>query len=125
MEPAGYTLYHEVEQAIFDSRSRLPWTLHLYDRSYTHEESVIRQYHHLIVASGTNHHPYIPSWLGRQEWLDAAPTMRSITHSIWYREPEKYTGHIVVVVGAAASGTDIATQVLPYAKEVSVVCLHR
>lgn len=118
-------LSHEVKQATFDSHSPLPWTLHLYDRSRTRKDPVIRQYHHLIVASGPNHYPYIPSWLGRQEWLDAAPTRRSVTHSIWYRESEKYTGHIVIVVGAAASGTDIATQVLPYAKEASAVFLSR
>ena len=116
---------HEVKQATFDSHSPLPWTLDLYDRSHTHGESFIRQYDHLIVASGSNHYPYIPSWLGSQEWLDVAPTKRSITHSIWYREPEKYEGHTVIVVGAAASGTDIATQVLPYAKEVSAASLNR
>ena len=60
-----------------------------------------------------------------REWLDAAPTRRSITHAIWYQEPEKYIRHTVIVVGGAASGTDIATQVLPYAKEVSTVFLNR
>ena len=118
-------LSHKVEQATFDSHLQHPWTLHLYDRSHAHREPFIRHYDHLVIASGHNHYPYMPSWHGSQEWLDTAPTKRFITHSIWYREPERYKGQMVVVVGAAASGNDMASQVVPYVEKVSAALLQK
>lgn len=71
---------------------------------------------HLIIANGHNHYPRIPHWPGEQEWLSSTPAgapKREILHSIFYREPERYTNRTVVIVGGGASGRDAALQVGP------------
>ncbi|KAH8091649.1 hypothetical protein BXZ70DRAFT_473777 [Cristinia sonorae] len=69
---------------------------------------------HLIVANGHNHYPRVPDFDGTDEWL-ANPTTggqkRELLHSIFYREPGRYTNQTVLVVGAGASGRDAASQV--------------
>ncbi|EIN07122.1 FAD/NAD(P)-binding domain-containing protein [Punctularia strigosozonata HHB-11173 SS5] len=76
---------------------------------------------HLIVATGHNHYPRVPQWNGTSEWLAHTPCgkpSRSIIHSIYYREPEKYAGRSVLVVGGGASGRDAAGQIVLYANHV-------
>ncbi|GAA5828557.1 hypothetical protein JCM11251_000849 [Rhodosporidiobolus azoricus] len=73
----------------------------------------VKEYDHIVVATGRYHQPSIPHWPGEEEWVAAASSEgeREIVHSLWYRGPEKYQGKTVVVVGFGASGWDIATQV--------------
>ncbi|KAF9812240.1 hypothetical protein IEO21_06280 [Rhodonia placenta] len=84
------------------------------------DEYVLRRtFDHLIVANGHNHYPCVPAWNGTEEWLANTPLgrpQREILHSIYYREPQKYAGQNVVIVGAGASGRDIALQVSPLAR---------
>ena len=41
-------------------------------------------------------------------------------HSIYFREPEEFTGKTILVVGAGASGADIVIQCNGHAKKVSI-----
>ncbi|RPD72555.1 FAD/NAD(P)-binding domain-containing protein [Lentinus tigrinus ALCF2SS1-7] len=78
-----------------------------------------RSFDHLIVANGHNHYPHIPQWDGTEGWLANTPRgtpKRQILHSIYYRDPAKYTNRIVVIVGAGASGRDAALQVCKTAR---------
>lgn len=83
------------------------------------EEVVLkRTFDHLVVANGHNHYPHVPQWNGTDDWL-ALPrpglSKREILHSIYYRDPERYRGQTVVIIGTGASGRDIALQVGPLA----------
>ena len=73
------------------------------------------------VAVCTGHYtvPYLPNIPGIIEWDMAYPG--TISHSKLYRRPDVYTGKKVVVVGNAASGTDIATQIGTVAKAPVIV----
>lgn len=75
-----------------------------------------RQFDHLVVANGHNHYPMIPQWARNKDWLDGRKDRR-IIHSIYYREPLDYIGKKVLVVGAGASGVDVASQVCQCAEE--------
>ncbi|KIJ65095.1 hypothetical protein HYDPIDRAFT_27819 [Hydnomerulius pinastri MD-312] len=72
-----------------------------------------KSFDHLVVASGHNHYPHIPTFIGQEDWLKNSPVggrPRVILHSLWYREPERFANQTVVVVGAGASGLDAARQ---------------
>ncbi|KZT67133.1 FAD/NAD(P)-binding domain-containing protein [Daedalea quercina L-15889] len=89
------------------------------------EDVVLRRtFDHLVVANGHNHYPHIPEWDGTDDWL-AYPRpglpKRELIHSIYYRDPERYRGQTVVVVGTGASGRDIALQVGTLATVYQVV----
>ncbi|KAI6101317.1 hypothetical protein F5141DRAFT_1008846 [Pisolithus sp. B1] len=83
-------------------------------------DRIQRSFDHLVVASGHNHEPHIVAFAGQETWLESAKRgqQREILHSIWYRDPSRYVNQTVVVVGGGASGADIATQVLQYARKV-------
>ena len=68
------------------------------------------------VAVCTGHYtvPYLPYIAGIVKWDKAYPGI--ISHSKHYRRPALYTGKKVVIVGNAASGTDIAAQIGTVAK---------
>lgn len=78
----------------------------------------VKEYHHLVVATGRYHHPNIPTFKGQEAWLPSPSADetrigrqdREIIHSLGYRGPEQYAGRTVIVVGFGASGWDIATQ---------------
>jgi hypothetical protein len=66
-------------------------------------------YDALVIASGHYNTPYIPSLRG----LDTrAPSQ--IQHSLNFRTPLSYHNKKTLLVGNAASGVDIASQLLPY-----------
>lgn len=60
----------------------------------------------VVIAAGHYTVPFIPSTPGLAELSRNFPG--SIEHSKAWREPEKYRGKRVVVVGASISGTDIS-----------------
>lgn len=85
----------------------------------TEPQVLVRNFDHLIVASGHNHYPHIPTWNGTDGWLANTPPgtpEREILHSIYYRDPYKYANRTVVIVGAGASARDAALQVGPLAR---------
>lgn len=81
-----------------------------------------RTFDHLVVATGHNRYPYIPQWEGTDDWLAGTPAgkpLREILHSVYYRLPDRYANHTVLVVGSGASAYDIANQVGAVASVVS------
>jgi hypothetical protein len=60
----------------------------------------------VVVASGHYSVPFIPSTLGLAELSHNFPS--SVSHSKAWRDPEKYRGKRVIVVGASISGPDIS-----------------
>lgn len=87
----------------------------LLSRSTVTGEKKTEQYDAIVVASGHYSVPYIPSVLGIEEFNATFPSV--ITHSKVYRAPAAFEGKKVIVVGGAASGLDIGTQ-------ISQVCEH-
>ncbi|KAF9234989.1 hypothetical protein BU15DRAFT_89735 [Melanogaster broomeanus] len=80
-----------------------------------------RSFDHLMVANGHNHEPHILTYPGQDDWLSrrsASSWEREIIHSIFYREPQRYANRTVVVVGTGASGRDMASQLVLYARKV-------
>lgn len=63
----------------------------------------------VVVASGHYSTPFIPDVKNIEDFNEAHPGV--ITHSKSYRSPEAFSGKKVVVVGNAASGLDIASQI--------------
>lgn len=68
-----------------------------------------RDYDAIVVANGHYSVPFIPSVPGIEAFNTAYPSI--ITHSKVYRAPEPFTNKKVIVVGSAASGLDIGTQI--------------
>ena len=69
-------------------------------------------YDAVVISSGHYTIPFIPSVPGMIEWNTAYPS--SVSHSKFFRKPEDFTNKKVLVVGNAASGVDIAAQIIPY-----------
>jgi putative flavoprotein involved in K+ transport len=59
----------------------------------------------VIVATGINSRPFVPDWPGRESFTG------ELVHSADYRNPQRYEGRDVLVVGAGNSGAEIATDV--------------
>jgi putative flavoprotein involved in K+ transport len=59
----------------------------------------------VIVATGYNGSPFVPSWAGRETFSG------ELIHSSEYRSPQPYRGRDVLVVGAGNSGAEIAHDV--------------
>lgn len=101
-------------------------TLGYWNLTVRHEGNSTRHeaFDHVVVATGNNHFPRIPTWAGQQDWLNYSPSdspKREILHSAWYRGPERYTGRRVLIVGLGASGRDAASQIYLHAQEVGTL----
>ena len=68
-----------------------------------------KRYDAVVIANGHYTVPSIPNMKGIKEWAQVNPGV--ITHTKFYRRPEPFANKKVLVVGNAASGTDIASQV--------------
>ncbi|KAF8269764.1 hypothetical protein EI94DRAFT_1573076 [Lactarius quietus] len=93
------------------------WQLTTLDHAHNH--IAYARFDHLIVATGRYHYPYEPRFQGQQVWEASVPG-RKMLHSIFYREPEMYRSRNVLIVGGAASGRDIAQQVVGFANSTYV-----
>ena len=56
----------------------------------------------VVLATGLHHTPKVPHWPGRETFTG------ELLHSAHYRNPRPYEGRDVLVVGAGASGAEIA-----------------
>ena len=72
-------------------------------------------YDAIVVANGHYSVPFIPSVLGIEEFNAKYPYI--ITHSKVYRSPDAFADKKVIVVGSAASGIDIGTQISKFSKK--------
>ncbi|KAI0592862.1 FAD/NAD(P)-binding domain-containing protein [Biscogniauxia sp. FL1348] len=77
-----------------------------------------KDFHAIVVATGTYNTPFEPEYSGLAAWKDKYP--RSVSHAKTYRKPDKFRGKNVVVVGNSASGWDISLQIAKVAKKVWV-----
>jgi cation diffusion facilitator CzcD-associated flavoprotein CzcO len=83
-----------------------------------------QRFDHIIVATGNEHYPHLPTWEGLEGWLANTPPgsrKRDVLHSIYFRDAERYRGRTVVVVGGSFSGRDVATQISHSARKVGPV----
>ena len=81
---------------------------------------ITRRFDHLVVASGYFHFPKFPQWAtsdAANQWSQNGGG-RSIVHSVYFRDPEEFTGKIVLIVGSGPSGEDIAIHITGHAKKV-------
>ena len=72
------------------------------------------EYEAVIIANGHYTVPILPDINGIKAWDTAYPG--AIAHSKYYRSPELYRDKKVLVVGNAASGIDICSQISQVAK---------
>lgn len=110
LEP--YIRYNsEVTNAEFDKHTQA-WSV-----SVTQDgKQITKEYDHLVVANGHLLYPTLPKFDGQDEWLAGGD--HEILHALWYRNPEKYAGRTVLVVGFGASGWDMSTQTVLHANKV-------
>lgn len=92
---------------LVDSKFREHWTVRSTD--LLTDVSLVEDYDAVVVASGHYSTPYIPSVPKISTFAKAHPGI--ISHSKTYRTPSEFTGKRVVIVGSAASGLDIASQI--------------
>jgi cation diffusion facilitator CzcD-associated flavoprotein CzcO len=69
---------------------------------------------HVVSATGTWSHPYIPDIPGRNLFLGTQ------VHSAYYVRPDDYAGQTVLVVGGGNSGAQIMAEVAPVARALWV-----
>jgi hypothetical protein len=60
----------------------------------------------VVVATGYNHTPHLPSWPGRDSFTG------ELLHTCDYRSPAPYAGRDVLVVGVGNSGAEIAADLV-------------
>lgn len=68
----------------------------------------------VVVATGYCRKPFIPDWPGRAEFSG------SLVHSAAYREPSRYRGRSVLVVGAGNSAAEIAVELVTAGADVTL-----
>ncbi|KIJ51715.1 hypothetical protein M422DRAFT_203031 [Sphaerobolus stellatus SS14] len=117
--------HHKVIQAEWiGSSERGQWNITIRNEN---GEYHWRFFDHLVVASGNNHIPRIVTWEGQEEWLSNTPDnspKREILHSVYYRDPDRYTNQTVLIVGGGASGRDAAGQIAPLARKTYISLRH-
>ncbi|KXN92683.1 Thiol-specific monooxygenase [Leucoagaricus sp. SymC.cos] len=75
-----------------------------------------RAFDGVVIASGRYNAPNVPPIAGLAEWGKVFPD--GLIHSRQYRQPEMFAGRKVVVIGAAASGSQISREISPYADKI-------
>ena len=88
------------------------WTIHTLHLPSV--KSSQAEYDAVIVANGHYNVPTLPPINGIADWNRAFPGV--IAHSKFYQDAEAYRGKKVLIVGNAASGTDICSQISAVAK---------
>jgi cation diffusion facilitator CzcD-associated flavoprotein CzcO len=73
----------------------------------------------VIIANGHFNVPYIPEVEGIEAFNAAHPEV--ISHSRFYRRPERFRNKKVIIVGNSASGIDIARQIRSYCRESVII----
>jgi cation diffusion facilitator CzcD-associated flavoprotein CzcO len=79
-------------------------------------------YDAIVVASGHYTVPYIPDIPGIREWNQRYPGI--ISHSKFYQRPQDFVDQKVLIIGYAASGRDIFTQIAR-CSHLPVIISHR
>ncbi|CAI5757671.1 unnamed protein product [Candida verbasci] len=82
------------------------------------EDEEVKEYDAVVIANGHFNTPYIPDVPGLKEWNEHLSN--TISHSKYYQSPNDYKNKTVLVIGNAASGVDLSTQISTVAKKVYV-----
>ncbi|KAJ9464115.1 Flavin-containing monooxygenase FMO GS-OX1 [Diplonema papillatum] len=75
----------------------------------------------VVVANGHYRTPYIPDIPGFRVWAEKQRDSDSVIHAADYRVATPFAGKTVLIVGANASGTDIAREVSQVADTVYIL----
>ncbi|KAF5346471.1 hypothetical protein D9756_010063 [Leucocoprinus leucothites] len=98
----GWTLTTRQIEVIEDGLNRVTWNKQDFDA--------------VVIATGRYNGPNIPRIAGLEEWAKQFP--EDILHSRQYRHPEEYAGKTILIVGAAASGSQISREVSTHAAKI-------
>jgi dimethylaniline monooxygenase (N-oxide forming) len=102
-----YIQFNTVVEAV-EPTDQWQWTIHV----RTGERLSTETFDALIICSGREGYPALPSLLG-------SDTFRGkILHSSAYKGPEEFADQEIVVVGVGSSGTDIAAELSKVARQV-------
>ena len=93
------------------------WEL-IYQDLNNRDNEIKRKYDDVVLAQGHFDSPYIPDVPGLKEWYKQ--DSESITHSKYFNNVKPFKGKNVLIIGNSASGLDIATQCITYAKSVTM-----
>lgn len=107
---------HSVDLANFDSRSGL-WHVHVTCAGGKGDPDREFRARWLVVASGENAEPVIPSFKGSKEFRGGS----KIFHSSRYRNGTEYEGKKVLVVGCGNTGMEIALDLANFGAYPSIV----
>ncbi|KAI0411522.1 FAD/NAD(P)-binding domain-containing protein [Xylaria grammica] len=77
-----------------------------------------RDFDAVVVATGTFDKRFEPDYSGLDEWKTRYPN--SVLHSKSYRNPRRFRGKKVLIIGNSASGRDISLQLVSVASQVWV-----
>ncbi|XP_040202694.1 flavin-containing monooxygenase FMO GS-OX4-like [Rana temporaria] len=77
-------------------------------------DPVTERFDAIMVCAGHYSHPFLPDIEGLEQFQG------QVLHSKYYRYPEVFSFHSVVVLGAGPSGLDISLELSPHAKHVSL-----
>lgn len=97
---------HAVSHAQYDARTKL-WHVHTADTEF--------RARWLVVASGENAEPVVPSFPGALNFRG------QLMHSSSYRNGEEFQGKKVLVVGCGNTGMEIALDLANYGASPSLV----
>ncbi|CAE6482297.1 unnamed protein product [Rhizoctonia solani] len=105
----------QVTAATWDhSRNQWDVTTRPYGIQSNQGTGSVSQFDHLLVANGHYRHPFIPNFDGFDDWVSCSS--RSYIHTMWYRIPEPYRGHDVLVIGGGRSGVDCCNEISTVAR---------
>lgn len=94
---------------------------HVQTRDIATREETTQRCDCLVLAHGHYDFPYIPETEGLDDLIRSRPG--TVSHSKYYRVPERFAGEKVLVIGGGPSGQDIANQLVGHA--ASVYRAHR
>ncbi|KAM8972542.1 uncharacterized protein RCH25_018277 [Pelodytes ibericus] len=90
----------------------IPWNVTSQARGHPHP--VTERFDAIMVCVGHYSRPYTPEIAGLHTFKG------NILHSHFYRYPEIFSSRSVVLLGSGPSGVDIAMELAPYAKHVTL-----
>lgn len=88
------------------------WTINY--KQLSSRQHTEAKYDAVVVANGHYSKPSVPHFEGVEAWARYYP--EAISHSKYYRNPEPFRNKKVIVVGNAASGVDICSQIATVAR---------
>lgn len=98
------------------------WIVETQDLLTNANTSTTTTFDAVVVASGHYSLPFLPSVPQIANFHTLHPTI--ITHAKSYRSPQHFTNKKTVIVGNAASGLDIASQISAYAQQPLLLSVH-